>query len=57
MAADDFKKLLDEQKKSNELLSSISTGQQEQGTAKEIVKQALPEIANERALFKKREKG
>ena len=37
----DFRKLLDEQKKSNELLSSIDVGQQEQGTAKEIIKQAL----------------
>ena len=52
----DFRKLLDEQKKSNELLSSINTGQQEQGTAKEIVKQALPEIANERQLHKQRMK-
>ena len=52
----DFRKLLDEQKKSNELLSSINTGQQEQGTAKEIIKQALPEIANERQLHKQRMK-
>ena len=52
----DFRKLLDEQKKSNELLSSIDAGQQEQSTAKEIIKQALPEIANERQLHKQRMK-
>ena len=54
--ADDFKKLLDEQKKTNEILSAIDIGQQKQGDAKEIVKQALPEIANERQLASRREK-
>ena len=56
MAADDFKKLLDEQKKSNELLTSIDNDIKAQGTAKEIVKAALPEIANDRRLQQQRNK-
>lgn len=54
--ADDFKSLLDEQKKSNEILIGMRQDQAEQGSAKEIIKQSLPEVLNERQLASKRDK-
>ena len=51
-----FGKLLDEQKKSNEQLSTISQTLINDGSAKEIIKQSLPEVLNERQLAGRRDK-
>ena len=51
-----FRLLLDEQKKSNEQLATISQTLIDDGSAKEIIKQSLPEVVNERLLASKREK-
>ena len=51
-----FRLLLDEQKKSNEQLATISQTLIDDGSAKEIIKQSLPEVVNEILLASKREK-
>ena len=51
-----FRLLLDEQKKSNEQLATISQTLINDGSAKEIIKQSLPEVLNERQLAGRRDK-